>query len=104
MLFKRKHLKKVLCGRKTQTRRRIGRFTLKIGKKYPIRNGFLRRAENHILITRRFRQRLGDISLQDVHKEGFETFEEFKADWIKDYGSWEPNEVVMVYEFRLVEK
>ena len=104
LLFKKQHLKKVLRGEKTQTRRRIGRSTLKIGSKYSIRNGWFKKAEHHILITRRFQQQLGDISLEDVHKEGFKTLNEFKVVWTKINGDWNPNEVVTVYEFKLINR
>lgn len=102
MLFKRKHLKKILSGRKTQTRRRIRRQTYKIGGKISARNGWFKKAEHRILIKRRFKQRLGDMSIQDVYKEGYETLEEYKDAWIEINGNWNPDEVVLVYEFELV--
>jgi len=34
---------------------------------------------------------------------GYGSLEEFKAAWIKLYGSWKPEQTVTVYEFKLVE-
>ena len=55
-----------------------------------------------MLITRKFKQRLSEISEVDVKKEGFETLEEFQACWTRIHGSWNPNLIVIVYEFKLV--
>jgi len=99
-LFKRHHLRKVLAGQKTQTRR-CHQHTLKIGRTYGIRDRYFTKAENHIIITRKFRQRLGDISPEDIKKEGFSTLEEFKQAWTEINGDWNPDEVVTCYEFKL---
>jgi len=55
-----------------------------------------------ILITRRWQERLGDISPEDVKKEGYETLEDFKKAWTDIYGSWNPDDIVWVYEFKVV--
>ena len=101
-IFKRRHLRKILEGTKTQTRR-IHKYTLTIGKTYAVRDRWFSKPQGHILVTRKFRQQLGDISLEDVHKEGFSNFEEFKQEWEECYGprSWNPNTVVIVYEYIL---
>ena len=59
-----------------------------------------------ILILRKFRQRLDDISLHDVRKEGYETLADYKKAWeeINGEGSWDPEKIVTVYEYRLVAK
>jgi hypothetical protein len=103
MLFKEKMLKKVLRGEKTQTRRTHKR-KLKTGKTYGIRCSYFGKPEGHIKILRTFEQRLGDISLEDVQKEGFKTLEEFQAEWIKINGKWDPNQTVTVYEFQITEE
>ena len=96
MLFKRHQIRKILLGEKTQTRR-LSRMTYQVGKVYRIRN-----ADVEILITRRWRERLGDISEEDVKKEGYETLEEFKKAWTEIYGRWDPDDIVWVYEFKVV--
>jgi hypothetical protein len=101
--FKKRNLDLVLAGKKTQTRR-THRQEWKIGHVYSVRASYFEKAEAWILITRKFKQRLGDISQEDVEKEGFSTPAEFREEWRKINGSWEPDRVVIVYEFKLVEK
>jgi len=101
-IFKRRHLHKVLSRQKTQTRR-IHKYTWKLGKTYSIRDRWFSKPQGHIIITRKFKQRLGDISESDIKKEGFNSLEEFKKEWEECYGpgSWNPNTVVTAYEFKL---
>jgi len=103
-IFKRRHLRKVLDGTKTQTRR-THRYTLQIGKTYAIRDRWFSKAQGHIIITRKFRQRLGDINPEDVKKEGFSSLQEFQEEWEECYGpgSWNPKTVVIAYEYKLKE-
>jgi len=100
-IFKRKHLNLILQGKKTQTRR-ISRYRLKIGKAYAIRSKMLEPAQARIVITRAWRQQLRDLTPEDVRKEGFNSFTEFRQAWIEIYGSWNPNQIVTAYEFRLL--
>jgi hypothetical protein len=102
-LFKRKHIHKIRQGQKTQTRR-THKHTWKLGKTYAIRDRWFGKPEGHIKITRKFKQKLGDISCEDVKKEGFNSLEEFRKAWIEMYGSWYPEQIVTVYEFKFVEK
>jgi len=100
-LFKRHLLRKVLERQKTQTRR-IHKHPLKVGSIYGIRTTRFEKSQGHIKITRRFQQRLGDITEEDARKEGFKDIEEFRQQWISIRGSWNPDQIVMAYEFRLV--
>jgi hypothetical protein len=105
-VFKRRNLELVLAGKKTQTRR-IHKQEWKIGHVYSARASWFEKAKAWILITRKFRQKLGDISDEDVKKEGFSTLAEFKEEWRKCgkiNGSWKPDQVVIVYEFKLLDK
>jgi len=107
MLFKKHHIELILSGRKTQTRRLPGKSAnYHVGRVYSIRDRWFGKAEGHILITRKFRQRLGDISLEDVRKEGYSSLQEFRGAWegVHGQGSWDPNSVVAVYEFKVVSK
>ena len=47
---------------------------------------------------RRYQQRLGDITQEEIGKEGYNGLEEFKQAWININGTWNPNEVVTVVE------
>ena len=103
VLFKRPLLFLVLKRRKTQTRR-IHKRELTEGRIYPITDRWFSKPKGYIKITRKYRQRLADITLEEIQKEGFNTLEEFKAAWIKINGSWNPDQTVIVYEFKLVKR
>jgi hypothetical protein len=100
-IFKPKHLNLILQGKKTQTRR-ISRYRLKIGKAYAVRSKMLEPAQARIVITRAWRQQLRDLTPEDVRKEGFTSFTEFRQAWIDIYSSWNPDQIVTAYEFRLL--
>ena len=80
------------------TRRRSGRY--QVGRIYPIRDNWFGKPIAHILITRKFQERLGDISEEDAKKEGGYTPETFRQAWIDINGDWNPDELVWVYEFQ----
>ncbi len=106
MLFKKKHIELILAG-KTQTRRLPGKSaSYQVGRVYAIKDSWFSKAEGYILITRKFHQKLGDISLEDAKKEGYNSLEEFRRAWeeIHGKGSWNPKQVATVYEFRVVKK
>jgi len=100
-IFKPKHLNLILQGKKTQTRR-TSRYRLKIGKTYAIRSKMLEPAQARIVITRAWRQRLRDLTPEDVRKEGFNSLTEFKQAWTEIYDTWNPDQIVTAYEFRLL--
>ncbi len=107
MLFKKKHVEMILAGRKTQTRRLPGKSAnYAIGRVYAIRDRWFSKAQGYILITRKFRHRLGDITPEDLKKEGYSSLEEFRRAWIEINGpeSWQPNLTVTVYEFKPLQK
>ena len=102
-IFKRKYIAKILQGTKTQTRR-THKHTWQIGKVYDIRDTWYSKPQAHIKIIRKFKQKLGDISLEDVKKEGYNSLEEFRRAWkeVNGEGSWDANQTVIAYEFKLV--
>lgn len=105
--FKRKNVDKILAGLKTQTRR-THVHEWKIGHVYGLRDRWFDKPKGHILITRKYRQRLGNISPEEISKEGFQTMEEFRSHWeneiMRQPDSWHPDEIVIAYEFRVVSK
>lgn len=101
LLFKRPLLIKVLGGKKTQTRR-TRRPNVKVGGEYRLRKGYSW-LQTRITVTGLGRQRLGDITLEDVGREGFDSLDEFKAAWTGIYGGWDPDQVVWVVDFVLTE-
>jgi len=104
MLFKKHLIKRIQERRKTQTRR-ISRRKYRVDRTYSIRDNWFGKPQCHIHITRRFEQKLGEISPEDIKKEGFNSLEEFRRVWeeINGKGSWDPEEMVIVYEFELVQ-
>jgi hypothetical protein len=98
-LFKRRDLIAVREHRKTQTRR-VHRHEWKLGRRYALRDKWFDKPKGYILITRKFQQRLDDISQEDIKKEGFESMEDFQKWWIEINGEWNPDQIVIVYEFR----
>ena len=102
MLFKKKHVKLILEGRKTATRRLTGQY--KRGKVYAVQDRLYGRARCYILIVKKYRQKLGDMSEEDIRKEGCSSREEFIREWEESYGpgSYRPDLEVWVYEFKLV--
>jgi hypothetical protein len=104
-LFKRKHLTLIKQGRKTQTRR-IHKSEWKIGRCYTIRDRYFAKGEGKIFVTRKFKQRLCDVSEVDIRKEGYNNLADFQKAWeeIHGQGSWDPNQVVTVYEFVFCKK
>ena len=93
-------MRKVLQGTKIQTRRTsTRRYTA--GKTYAIRTGMVEEARAHVKVLRTWRQQLRDLTPEDVKKEGFTSFTEFRQAWISIYGTWNPDQYVTVIEFRL---
>jgi len=58
------------------------------------------------LITRKFRQKLGEINSEDVKKEGYNSLQEFRLVWeeVNGQGSWDPQQIVTAYEFKVLKK
>ncbi|MBD3205880.1 ASCH domain-containing protein [Candidatus Bathyarchaeota archaeon] len=102
LLFRKKHLEKILEGEKTQTRR-IRKPRVKTGSMYRLRRGYYPIPEL-IEIEEIFQQKLGEITPEEVLKEGFNSFEEFVKEWESIYDEWEPEKKIWVIEFRLTEK
>jgi len=100
MIFQKEHIRLILEGKKTQTRRRHVRV-LKLGRVYRIQRSWYEWTDIRIVITRAFQQRLGDITEEDAEKEGGYAIEEFRKTWEKINGNWDSAEVVWVYEFKV---
>lgn len=102
LLFKRQFITKIRKGTKTQTRR-LKQPRLKIGKKYSLRENYKTTLPDKILITDIYQQYLGDITPEDVKKEGFTTKKEFKEIWTDIYGEYAPEMYIWVVEFRYID-
>ena len=100
LIFREEHIRLILKGVKTQTRRRHKR-PRRVGKVYRVQRNWYEWTDIRILITRAYRQRLGDMTPEEARKEGGYTLEGFRRVWEEINGSWDPDEVVWVYEFKL---
>ena len=100
-LFKKEHVRLILEGVKTQTRRRH-KYPRKAGKVYDIKRDWFHSTGDKILITRVRRQRLGEITPADAMAEGGYTVEEFRKVWRRINGPWDPDKEVTVYDFKVV--
>jgi len=102
VIFREEMVDQIVSGVKTQTRRR-SKITYKEGRVYQIKLNWFKKTEHHIRILKVFQQRLGDVSHEEARKEGFSSVEGFQAKWVEIYGSWNPDEMVTAYEFKLLE-
>ena len=102
MIFQKKHIRMILDGVKTQTRRRH-KYPRKAGRVYNVNRDWYHSTGDKILITKVRRQHLGDISPADAMAEGGYTIEQFKEVWLRINGVWNPDEEVTVYDFKVVE-
>ena len=92
----------ILSGRKTQTRRVWKKPRARVGAVHKAKTALFSR-DNFALIRiiGLRRERLGDITLEDVRREGYDTLEEFKAVWVRVNKSWDPELEVYVVSFEL---
>ena len=102
LIFKKHHLKMVIAGTKTMTRR-VHKRPLKAGRVYQLKRDWYHMIDERIKILRVFQERLGDITEEDARKEGGYTIEEFKDVWRDITKAWTPDMEVTVYEFEMVE-
>ena len=101
LLFKRQFISKIREGIKTQTRR-LKQPRLKIDKTYQLRENYRTVLPDKIHVTDIFQQYLGEITQEDIKKEGFKTMEEFIRVWTDIYGYFDPNEFIWVIEFQYI--
>lgn len=83
--------------------RRLKKPPVKPDKTYPLRIGN-RCLPGEIKIKEIYCQRLGDMKNEDLIKEGFTKFEDFKKDWMEIYRFWDENTNVWVIEFEYLPK
>lgn len=105
MLFKPEHKDMILNGTKTATRRDWKRPMVKVGGIYKAKLKMLSKDYfAKIKVTKLFKQRLREITIEDVRKEGYKTLWEFKKIWIKINNSWNSFDEVDVIEFEVVKE
>jgi len=105
ILFRQEHVKPILEGRKTETRRLWAKPRVKVGS--------IQMAKTAMYDPRYFAklkilgvelQYLGKISDNSVRREGYDTFFDFKKAWEKiNNVKWDPAQEVHVIRFEVVE-
>lgn len=103
ILFKDYHVKPILRGRKTQTRRVWKKQRAKVGSIHKVKTMMLSKdyhCKIKILDVRQ--ERLGDISADDVWAEGYPSLDEYVDAWIEINGSFDPDLVVYVVTFAVL--
>lgn len=105
LLFKPEHVEPILAGRKTQTRRTWDKPRVKVGGVYQARTSMFGPPFARLRVTGLRRERLGDISSEDVRAEGYETRDDIRRVFERIYHApWEPDKEVWVIEFQREEE
>lgn len=106
MLFKPEHIRMILEGKKTATRRLWKRWAVKVEGVYPVQTQMFQTKEEcdvFIRVTDRYKQELGEMTEEDAKKEGGYTLDEFKERWEEITGQeFDPEQVAYVIEFEKV--
>ena len=100
MIFRPDHIRLILEGKKTATRRRHT-YPRRAGRVYRIQRSMLDWTDIRIVVTKAYMQKLGQMTEEDAKKEGASTLKAFKEIWREINGGWNPEEEVWVYEFQL---
>lgn len=104
ILFKEYHAKLILEGKKTQTRRLWKKPRVKIGNIYKAKTNLYSKQHFALLkITGLRKEKLGEISPEDVKKEGYATLGDFIEAWTQIHGLWDPELEVYVIDFEVIE-
>ena len=101
MLFKKELIDLILAGKKTMTSSymkvcEVGDVINLMAKK-----DYSKLTGKYLRITKVYRKFLGEFTVDDSHREGFGGLGEFKAYWIKNIGSWYPNQFLWIHEFEI---
>ena len=103
MLFKQEHKEMILKGTKTATRRIWKKPMVKVGGIYKAKLKMLSKDYfAKIRVTKLFKQRLGNITLEDCKKEGYDTKTKFINIWVEIHGLWREDLIVDVIEFEVI--
>ena len=104
-LFQKNHITQIMLGTKTQTRRNHKKWRANVGAIHQVRTELFGKPHCHIRITRRWLQRLCDISVADARAEGGYKPKEYIDGLIEMLrGTIDRYYVLKVYEFELVKE
>lgn len=104
-LFKEIHVRMILTGTKTQTRRNHKQFRARVGSIHQVRTELFGRAHCRIRVLRRWEEPLGAISPEDARAEGLYQPEEYIAGMIEMHqGRLTRKSSIKCYEFELMKE
>ena len=102
-LFQENHVKQIILGTKTQTRRNHRHWRANIGSIHQVRTELFGKPHCHIKVIERWKERLGDISVGAARAEGGYMRDEFIVGLIDMLrGAVDINSVLKVYRFEVV--
>jgi len=102
-LFQKNHVKQIMLGTKTQTRRNHKKWRANVGAIHQVRTELFGKPHCHIKITSRWEERLGDIDDADAHAEGGYTADEYIDGLIEMHkGALDIDSILRVYAFEVV--
>lgn len=104
MLFKPKHKEMILNGTKTATRRNWKKPMVKVGGIYKCKLKTLsKKYFAKIKVIKLYKQRLREMTLRDVKKEGYSSLKEFFDVWSRINGIVHFHQEVDVVEFEVIQ-
>jgi len=104
ILFRQEHVSMILDGTKTQTRR-LGKKRWNVGSIHQAKTKLFGEAFARLRILMVRQEKLGDISTEDVVREGYTSHCRFIIAWELIHGrDWDVDAVVWVVDFELVKE
>jgi len=103
MLFKLEHKEMILNGTKTATRRSWKKPMVKVGGIYKAKLKMISKDYfAKIKVLKLYKQKLKEIMVRDIEKEGYSSLSEFVDIWKKINKNWDGNTEVYVIEFEVI--
>lgn len=103
ILFKPEHVPMILSGRKIETRRDWKSWRARVGSVHKAKTEMMSRNYFALIeVLERWEERLGDVSDESVHNEGYDSREDYEMKFREIYGYWKPDQIVKVIKFRVV--
>jgi len=104
LLFKKQHIAPILTGAKTETRRIWPKGPrVRVGAVHQCRTSLFGEPFARVRVTGLRRERLGDMTDSDAYLEGYDSLEEFYGAWLEINGSWNPQQMVYVVDFEVID-
>lgn len=104
MLFKKDLIDLILAGKKTITSRQKKLCKVDDVTNMMANRDYSKITGKYLQITKVYRKFLGEFSVEDAYKEGFEGLGEFRSYWEKNIGVWDPTQLLWVHEFGILLK